>query len=69
MFRSAVPSLFLLILMSAIGSPASASQTGGPWRVGAPLPDLSLPTIDGEQEIALADLRGKRLLLIEFASW
>ena len=39
-----------------------------PWTVGKPVPDLELPTIDGGR-LALSSLRGKRVLLIEFASW
>ncbi len=37
--------------------------------VGEPLPDLRLPTIDGEKTVRLADLSGEKVLLIEFASW
>ena len=32
-------------------------------------PDVRLPTIDGERTLALSELRGKKVLLIEFASW
>lgn len=65
--------LELLLLMTPLGlpsvdPPASTSQ-GDPWQVGRPLPDLRLPTIDGTRTIDLAQLRGKKLLLIEFASW
>ena len=42
---------------------------GTAWRKGRPLPELRLPTIDGERTIDLAELRGNKLLLIEFASW
>lgn len=45
----------------------AAAQT--PYHVGQPLPDLRLPTVDGQQTIDLKDYRGKRLLLIEFAAW
>ena len=48
-------------------SSALASQT--PYKVGKPLPDLRLPTIAGDRTVHLADYRGKRLLLIEFAAW
>ena len=40
-----------------------------PYKVGQPLPELRLPTVDGESTIDLAQLRGKKLVLIEFASW
>ena len=39
-----------------------------PYVVGQPVPELRLPTIAGET-VDLASLRGKRLLLIEFAAW
>jgi len=39
------------------------------WKVGEPLPDLRLPTIDGTRTVSLSELRGKKLLLFEFASW
>ena len=37
--------------------------------VGARIPSLELPLIDGNGTVDLADLRGKKLLLIQFASW
>jgi peroxiredoxin len=36
--------------------------------VGTPLPDLTLPRLDGGG-LALADLRGKKLLLFFWGSW
>ena len=36
--------------------------------VGMPLPDLTLPTLDGEN-LRFADLRGKKLLLFMWGSW
>ena len=49
---------------------SSISFAQGPWVVGQPLRDLHLPTIEPDGKgISLGDLRGKRLLLIEFASW
>jgi len=36
---------------------------------GHPLPGLVLPTIDGQGTVDLAGLRGKKVLLIQFASW
>lgn len=56
-----------LIASALLVSVAAAQNL--PYRVGEPLPELRLPTIDGQQTIDLAQFRGKRLLLIEFASW
>ena len=45
----------------------AAAQTS--WQVGQPLPHVHLPTIDGKEEMDLSSFRGKKLLLVEFASW
>lgn len=37
-------------------------------EVGAPLPDVVLPRLDGE-ELRFRELRGKRLLLFFWGSW
>lgn len=52
----------LLLGPSALAGPA---QT----EIGQPFPDLVFPTVDGQQTVRLSDHRGKRVLLIEFASW
>jgi peroxiredoxin len=36
---------------------------------GALHPDFVLPRIDNREPVALSDYRGKKLLLIQFASW
>lgn len=51
------------------GAGALAQDRSQAPAVGELLPDLELPTIDGAQVIRLSELRGKRLLLIQFASW
>jgi hypothetical protein len=38
-------------------------------RVGQPYGPLLLPTLEGSTQVDLADYRGRKLLLIEFASW
>lgn len=57
-----IPQLLVALCLLA-SSPADA----GP-AVGERLAPLRLPTIDGKTR-ALHDFRGKKLLLIEFASW
>ena len=57
--------IVLLCLLAASPRPALAKKP----RVGERVAALRLPTIDGTQTVDLRDLRGKRVLLIEFASW
>ncbi len=59
----------LVCLFAAATSTAAAQRGGSVFRQGQPLPDLELPTIDGQRTINLADLGGKKVLLIQFASW
>jgi hypothetical protein len=47
----------------------SGSAEAGPVVVGEPLPDLRLPTLDRQGAVRLSSFRGKKVLLIEFASW
>lgn len=37
--------------------------------VGSVVPELELPLVDGSGVFDLASLRGKKVLLIQFASW
>ncbi len=37
--------------------------------VGEPHPQLILPNIESQQAVSLAQFRGKKVLLIHFASW
>ena len=51
----------------------SAGHSAGPHVNGPaldePFPAFRLPTVDGERVIDLRDFRGKKILLIDFASW
>jgi hypothetical protein len=53
--------LLIAVTLTGIGLP-----DGGEPRFTS---DLELPTIDGERTVRLSQLRGKKLLLVEFASW
>ncbi len=59
-------SLPVALLLSA---PLVAPTPQDPIREGQPLPSLALPTVDDGRLVSLADFRGQKLLLIEFASW
>lgn len=66
--------LLLLGLSFGMGDTAcaDADRPPGPGEapvVGAPYPPLRLPTVDGSQTVDLRSLHGRKLLLIEFASW
>lgn len=62
----------LLAVLLVAAAPAALAQRGrstGLFAAGQPLPHLVLPSIDGKRTVDLAELRGTRLLLIQFASW
>jgi len=40
-----------------------------PPRVGQPHPDFTLPNIEDRAPVSLASYRGRKVLLIQFASW
>ena len=57
-------------LLAALAlAPATKPATGEDVAVGRPYPQLVLPTLDGSRATSLADFRGQKVLLIEFASW
>jgi peroxiredoxin Q/BCP len=47
---------------------AQTAPSPGGLAVGAPAPDVTLPTVDGGA-LRLRDLRGRRVLLFCWASW
>jgi hypothetical protein len=63
-----MPRAISALLCLCLAAPGLAAQSGL-FEQGKRLPALELPTIDGTQTINLAELRGKKLLLIQFASW
>ncbi len=64
--------LAVLILSSSTTQPANlpslSSASTSRLRVGAPAPDFTLSTFDG-QTVSLSALRGKRVLINFWASW
>lgn len=68
----------MLVSMIALAMACGMGLTAGQARagetaysrieVGSPHPDFVLPTIDGGYA-RLSDYRGKKVLLIHFASW
>lgn len=59
----------ILALFAALTLQHAASPAPVGVQVGEPLQDVVLPTIDGKSTVRLSELRGKPLLLLQFASW
>ena len=59
-------SLFRSLL--ALAPLAAVTHAQSPYQVGEPLPALRLPELEGET-LDLAQFRGRKLVLFEFASW
>ena len=47
---------------------SNAAENYSP-RAGQPHPAFTLPRIDNREPVALSQYRGKKVLLIQFASW
>jgi len=60
-----------LILVAALSLAASDFAHAAPYspKVGRRHPDFTLPNIEGGKPVSLSDFRGKKVLLIQFASW
>lgn len=59
--------LVLSSLLASLARPALA-ETYSP-RIGEKHANFTLPAIDDGRPISLVQLRGKKVLLIQFASW
>jgi hypothetical protein len=65
--KQRLAALLFPLLLGAAAMAAHAQD--GVIEVGRPLPDRVLPTVEGEKTLSLSSFRGRKLLLIEFASW
>ncbi len=52
-----------------LGSNARDSSASYAPKVGEKHPDFTLPTVGDRTPVSLSDFRGKKVLLIQFASW
>ena len=52
-----------------LGSNSAASAATYTPKVGERHPDFTLPAIDNRTPTSLSSFRGKKVLLIQFASW
>ena len=60
-----------VLIMALLCLPASSNKSFGQYRptVGQPHADFLLPRIDNREPVSLSQFRGKKVLLIHFASW
>ena len=58
----------VLTLIGGLGT-VEAQDAAALIQRGRPLPRLLLPKVDGSGSLDLADLKGQKVLLIQFASW
>ena len=62
-------SIALLASFAAATAAAAAAMPTVGKDVGQAYPQVVLPGLDGKRSLALSDFRGKKVILIEFASW
>jgi hypothetical protein len=59
----------LAFTANARAQSSEPARRAGIFEEGARAPALELPSIDGSATINLAALRGKKLIVLQFASW
>jgi hypothetical protein len=66
-----MPAARLALIMCGLMFGPHSGARAEPYvpRVGQRHPDFTLPRIDDRSPVSLSDLRGKKVLLIQFASW
>ncbi len=67
---SRIPALIVGFLsLSSIAAGQAAAHDSYSLKVGEAHPNFVLPNIDDGSVVALSQFRGKKVLLIHFASW
>jgi hypothetical protein len=62
--------VMMILLGTLAASSANAAEMPVVGReVGQVFPRVVLPSLDGKRTLALSEFRGKKVILIEFASW
>ena len=66
-----MPKLTLTLVTAGIVIGTAGSAVPAPYgpKVGQRHPDFTLPLIDGRAPVSLSAFRGKKVLLVQFASW
>lgn len=63
------PTLLSALCLLAAGCGGEGARSGGPPRVGEPIPEYEAARFGGGDSLALADLRGAVVLLNVWATW
>ena len=58
----------ILLIAASVAAPARAEPPSGP-KPGDPYPTYLLPSLRGGDPLSVAHFRGKKVLLLQFASW
>ena len=64
--QNVIPAIIVALFATSISNAQIASFSP---KDGQPHPDFILPSIEDGKPIQLSDLRGKKVLLMHFASW
>jgi hypothetical protein len=64
---SAIAALAAAVVAVSIAGPVRGAGYGP--KLGARHPEFTLPDINTGKPVSLSDFRGKKVLLIQFASW
>jgi len=61
--------LFVILIVMMVGALTGFRANADQPKTGERHPDFTLPRISDGQALSLSDFRGKKVLLIQFASW
>jgi hypothetical protein len=65
--HTVVSAVFAFLVPPVAASAAELPTIGR--EIGQIHPEIVLPSLDGKRTLALSDFRGKKMILIEYASW
>lgn len=61
--------MFRLLLVLSLGATSGLRAIADQPRAGERHPEFTLPSISNGSAVSLSDFRGKKVLLVQFASW
>ena len=68
--QNALPTILITTIVALFSMNESQAQRASySPKVGQPHPDFILPSIEDGKPVQLSDFRGKKVLLMHFASW